>query len=145
MATLQATTINGELAGSNMYVIWYGYHSSTSELNVYPTGMTTANPYAYNLIVQPFDGYFTKAILKNNPYSSYSTGPTGTSGTFSVYVNGTLTHSVQQSYSNPGAGATLTFDFGTNVSFSSGDDLNFKFQSDGYWRYCTLGLLYKTR
>ncbi len=137
MATLQSTTITGGLAGSIMSFFWYGYHGNTSTNNVWPTGMTTANPYAYSTFAAPFDGYWSKIILRNNPYSSYNTGPTGTSATFYVYVNDVLEHSVNQTYSNPGAGATLTFDFGTNASFSTGDDINIKFYANGFWRYCT--------
>jgi hypothetical protein len=137
MATLQSTTVTGGLAGSIMSLFWQHYHSNTSTNNVTPIAMSSQNPYAYSNFTVPFDGYWSKIILQNNPYSSYTTGPTGTSATFYFYVNGEDIHSVNQTYSNPGAGATLTFDFGTNASFSTGDDINIKFQSNGLWRYGT--------
>lgn len=118
-------------------LFWYGYHSNTSLQNVWPTGMTSTNPYAYQNYIAPIDGYWSKIFLRNNPYSSYTTGPTGTSATFYVYVNGTSVASVTQTYSNPGANAELTFDFGTNAPFSQGDYINIKFQSNGIWRYQT--------
>jgi hypothetical protein len=74
--TMEAT----KYINQKTYLNWHGMHNSANvQLTLYATGMTTLYPYAYASIVPPYDGYLTRVNVKNNPYSSYTTGPTGTS------------------------------------------------------------------
>ena len=134
--TMEAT----KYINQKMYLNWHGYHSSTSLFTVYATGMTTAYPYAYASIVPPYNGYLTKVNLKNNPYASYTTGPTGTSVTLYVYKNGTLLTSDTQTYITSTPGLLVTFDFGTNAIYTAGDNLELRVQSNGLWRYVNWGI-----
>jgi len=124
--------------GQKMMLWHYFYHSSTSQMVIYPTGVTTNTTYPYGKMPMPFDGKATKAMIINSPYSSYTSGPTGSSATFYVYKNGSQLDSDTQTYTvDPIIGAPyekLTFTL--DASFSAGDYLEFRFQSNGLWRYC---------
>lgn len=135
--TMEAT----KYINQKTYLNWRGMHNSANvQLTVYDTGMTTLYPYAYSSIVPPYDGYLTRVNIKNNPYSSYTTGPTGTSITLYVYKNGTLLTSDTQTYTTSTPGLLVTFDFGTNAIYTAGDNLELRVQSNGLWRYVNWGI-----
>ena len=133
---MQADTFHGQ----TMFLNWRGYHSNTNNLTVYDTGMTTAFPYAYSTIMPPFKGCVNKVNIVNNPYSSYNQGPTGSSATLQVYVNGSLSQSRTSSYSN-NAGEIVSFDFIETATFNADDKIVLRFQANGLWRYVNTGIL----
>ena len=133
---MQADTFHGQ----TMFLNWRGYHSNTNNLTVYDTGMTTAFPYAYSTIIPPFKGCINKVNIVNNPYSSYNQGPTGSSATLQVYVNGSLSQSRTSSYSN-NAGEIVSFDFIETATFNADDKIVLRFQANGLWRYVNTGIL----
>lgn len=112
----------------------YGYHSSTSTTYIYPTGMTTTSTYPYIYWPMTFNGKLVKATLRNNPYSSHTSGPTGSGATLLINKNGSLLANNTQSYTAGTAGQMLNFSF-TNATFSASDYLVFSFDCDGVWRY----------
>ena len=125
--------------GQKMFLMWYGYHSSTSTYTLYPNGMSTASPYAYERMPTTFDGEVTKVTLSNNPAGSYNTGPTGSSATLYVYKNGVLLDSDTQAYTAGTAGQQLFFTF-SSATFSAGDNISLRFSANGLWRYVTWGI-----
>ena len=135
---MQADTFHGQ----KMFLNWRGYHSSTSNTTLYDSGMTTAFPFAYSTIIPPFKGCVNKISIVNNPYSSYNQGPTGSSATLQVYVNGSLSQSRTSSYSN-NAGEVVSFDFAETATFNANDKIVIRFQANGLWRYVNTGILLK--
>lgn len=129
--------------GQTMFLNWRGYHSNTSNNTVYDSGMTTAFPYAYPTIIPPFKGCVNKVSIVNNPYSSYNQGPTGSSATLQVYVNGTLQDDRTVSYTAGTAGEVITFDFQEDVEFNANDKIVIRFQANGLWRYYNVGIQLK--
>ncbi len=112
----------------------YGYQGSTSTTYIYPTGMTTTSNYPYIYWPMTFNGKLVKATLRNNPYSSYTSGPTGTGATLLISKNGSLLANNTQSYTAGTAGQMLNFSF-SNATFSASDYLVLSFNCDGLWRY----------
>jgi hypothetical protein len=102
--------------------------------------MTTVYPYAYSPIVPTFNGKVENVKLRNNPYSSYNTGPTGSSATLYLYKNGSQVASSTRTYAPGSAGQVLTFNFSSNNTFTSSDRIEFRFQSNGIWRYTSWGI-----
>lgn len=135
---MQADTFHGQ----TMFLNWRGYHSNTSNNTVYDSGMTTAFPYAYSTIIPPFKGCVNKVSIVDNPYSSYNQGPTGSSATLQVYVNGSLSQSRTSSYSN-NAGEVVSFDFTETATFNANDKIVIRFQANGIWRYVNIGIQLK--
>jgi len=135
---IQADTFHGQ----TMFLNWRGYHSNTSNNTVYDSGMTTAFPYAYSTIIPPFKGCVNKVSIVDNPYSSYNQGPTGSSATLQVYVNGSLSQSRTSSYSN-NAGEVVSFDFTETATFNANDKIVIRFQANGIWRYVNTGIQLK--
>ena len=135
---MQADTFKGQ----TMFLNWRGYHSNTNNLTIYDTGMTTAFPYAYATIIPPFKGCVNKISIVDNPYSSYNQGPTGSSATLQVYVNGSLSQSITSSYSNT-AGEVVSFDFAETATFNANDKIVLRFQANGIWRYINSSILLK--
>ena len=135
---IQADTFHGQ----TMFLNWRGYHSNTSNNTVYDSGMTTAFPYAYSTIIPPFKGCVNKVSIVDNPYSSYNQGPTGSSATLQVYVNGSLSQSRTSSYSN-NAGEVVSFDFTETATFNAKDKIVIRFQANGIWRYVNIGIQLK--
>lgn len=135
---MQADTFHGQ----TMFINWRGYHGGTSNYTLYNTGMSTAFPYAYGIIIPPFKGCVSKVSVANNPYSSYTTGPTGNSATLQVYVNGSLSQSVVSSYGN-NAGEVVSFDFAETATFNADDKISLRFQANGFWRYTNIGIQLK--
>lgn len=131
-----------EFYGQSMFINWRAYHSTTSIRTLYNTGMTSAFPYAYGVVGTLFKGCVSKVNVSNNPYSSYTSGPTGNSATLQVYKNGSFLQSVTSSYSN-NAGEVVVFDFGQTATFNASDRLAFRFQANGLWRYVNVGILLK--
>ena len=134
----QADTFHGQ----SMLINWRAYHSTTSIRTLYSTGMTGPFPYAYGVVGTLFKGCVSKVNVSNNPYSSYTSGPTGNSATLQVYKNGSLLQSVTSSYGN-NAGEFVVFDFGQTATFNASDRLAFRFQANGLWRYVNVGILLK--
>lgn len=128
--------------GQITLINWRGYHSSTSTRTLYNTGMTTTFPYAFGYVVPPFKGCVSKLSIANNPYSSYTSGPTGSSATAYVYVNESLSQQRTVSYGN-NAGEVVEFDFGETATFNANDRISFRFYADGVWRYVNIGILLK--
>jgi hypothetical protein len=135
---MQADTFHGQ----TMFLNWRAYHSNTSNNTVYDSGMTTAFPYAYSTIIPPFKGCVNKVSIVDNPYSSYNQGPTGSSATLQVYVNGSLSQSRTSSYSN-NAGEVVSFDFTETATFNANDKIVIRFQANGIWRYVNVGIQLK--
>ena len=125
--------------GQKLLLSWYGYHSTTSTVTLFPTGSTTTYPYAYSVIAVPFDGELSRVVFRNAPYGSYSSGATGSSATLSIYKNGVLYTTNTQTYTAGTAGQYIVFSF-TNATFSANDSIEFRFACDGIWRYYSLGI-----
>ena len=133
---IQADTFHGQ----TMFLNWRGYHSSTSNGVLYDSGWSTNLTYPYATIIPPFKGCINKVSLTNNPYSSFQSGPTGSSGTIRIIVNGTEVHSEAVTYTAGTAGEVLSFDLGTNANFNANDRVQVQFQADGLWRYMSVGI-----
>lgn len=126
--------------GQKTYINWRGFMSGTSLYTLYNVGLTTAFPYAYGTINPPYDGYVSRVTMTNNAYSSYSSGPAGTSVTLYVYKNGTLLTSDTQTYTTSTPDVQVVFDFGTNAIYSAGDKIALRVQSNGAWYYIAWGI-----
>ena len=133
---IQADTFHGQ----TMFLNWRGYHSSTSDGVLYDTGWSTTLTYPYATIIPPFKGCVNKVNVTNNPYSSYTSGPTGSSATLRVIVNGSLEDSQTVSYTAGTAGEVITFDFGEDIEFNANDRVQLQFQANGFWRYMNVGI-----
>jgi hypothetical protein len=133
---IQADTFHGQ----TMFLNWRGYHGSTNNGVLYDTGWSTTLTYPYATIIPPFKGCINKVNVTNNPYSSFQSGPTGSSGTIRIIVNGTEVHSETVAYTAGTPGDVLSFDLGTNGSFSANDRIEVQFQADGLWRYMSVGI-----
>lgn len=136
---IQADTFHGQ----TMFLNWRGYHSNTNNMVMYDSGLSTALTYPYATIIPPFKGCINKINITNNPYSSYTSGPTGSSGTIRIIVNGTEVHSETATYTAGTAGEVLSFDLGTNASFNANDRVQVQFQANGLWRYVNIGIQLK--
>ena len=136
---IQADTFHGQ----TMFLNWRGYHSSTSNGVLYDSGWSTNLTYPYATIIPPFKGCINKVNITNNPYSSYQSGPTGSSATARVLVNGSQTNQVTVSYTAGRAKETIIFDFGENAVFNANDQVRLQFQANGYWRYMNVGIQIK--
>ena len=133
---MQADTFHGQ----TMFLNWRGYHSSTSNGVLYDSGWSTNLTYPYATIIPPFKGCVNKVNITNNPYSSYQSGPTGSSATLRVILNGSLEDSQVVSYTAGTAGEVITFDFGEDVQFEANDRIQLQFQANGFWRYMNVGV-----
>lgn len=136
---IQADTFHGQ----TMFLNWRGYHSSTSNGVLYDTGWSTTLTYPYATIIPPFKGCVNKVNVTNNPYSSYTSGPTGSSATLLVLVNGSVEDSQTVSYTAGTAGEVITFDFGEDIEFNANDRVQLQFQANGLWRYISVGIQLK--
>ena len=133
---IQADTFHGQ----KMFLNWRAYHSSTSNGVLYDTGWSTTLTYPYTTIIPPFKGCINKINVTNNPYSSYTSGPTGSSATLRVLVNGSVQDTETVGYTAGTAGEVITFDFGENVEFNANDRVQLQFQANGTWRYMNVGI-----
>lgn len=129
--------------GQTMFLNWRGYHSTTSNAVLYDSGMSTNLTYPYATIIPPFKGCINKINITNNPYSSYTSGPTGSSATLRVILNGSLEDAQVVSYTAGTAGEVITFDFGEDVQFEANDRVQLQFQANGLWRYINIGIQLK--
>jgi hypothetical protein len=136
---MQADTFHGQ----TMFLNWRAYHSTQSTVVLYDSGMSTTLTYPYATIIPPFKGCVNKINITNNPYSSYTSGPTGSSGTIRIMVNGTAVHAETVTYTAGTAGEVLSFDLGTNASFNANDRVQVQFQANGLWRYFNTGIQLK--
>ena len=136
---MQADTFHGQ----TMFLNWRGYHSSTNNGVLYDSGWSTALTYPYATIIPPFKGCINKVNITNNPYSSYQSGPTGSSATLRIIVNGSAEGVEVVSYTAGTAGEVITFDFGEDVEFNANDRVQLQFQADGFWRYINVGIQLK--
>ena len=136
---IQADTFHGQ----TMFLNWRGYHSNTNNMVMYDSGFSTALTYPYATIIPPFKGCINKINITNNPYSSYTSGPTGSSATVRIMVNGTEVHSETATYTAGTAGEVLSFDLETNASFNANDRVQVQFQANGLWRYVNTGIQLK--
>ena len=136
---IQADTFHGQ----TMFLNWGGYHGSTSNGILYYSGWSTNLAYPYATIIPPFKGCVNKVNITNNPYSSYTSGPTGSSATVRVLVNGSQQDEITVSYTAGTAGEVITFDFGEDVEFDANDRIHLQFQANGYWRYINVGIQLK--
>ena len=133
---MQADTFHGQ----TMFLNWRGYHSSTSNGVLYDSGWSTTLTYPYATIIPPFKGCVNKVNVTNNPYSSYTSGPTGSSATLLVLINGSVEDSQTVSYTAGTAGEVITFDFGEDIEFNANDRVQLQFQANGFWRYINVGI-----
>jgi len=136
---IQADTFHGQA----MFLNWRGYHSNTNNGVLYDSGWSTNLTYPYATIIPPFKGCVNKINITNNPYSSYTSGPTGSSATLRVILNGNFEDSQDVSYTAGTAGEVITFDFGEDVQFEANDRVQLQFQANGFWRYMNVGLQLK--
>ena len=136
---IQADTFHGQ----TMFLNWRGYHGSTSNMVMYDSGFSSNLTYPYTTIIPPFKGCINKINITNNPYSSYTSGPTGSSATVRIMVNGTAVHAETATYTAGTAGEVLSFDLGTNASFNANDRVQVQFQANGLWRYVNAGIQLK--
>ena len=133
---IQADTFHGQ----TMFLSWRGYHSSTQNGVLYDSGWSTNLTFPYGTIIPPFKGCINKVNITNNPYSSYQSGPTGSSATLRVILNGSFEDARVVSYTAGTAGEVITFDFGEDVEFNANDRIQLQFQANGYWRYMNVGI-----
>ena len=135
---IQADTFHGQ----TMFLNWRGYHSSTNNGVLYDTGWSTNLTYPYATIIPPFKGCINKVSITNNPYSSYQSGPTGSSATLRVVKNGDFVRgsSTTVSYTAGTPGEVISFYLGENVPFDANDRIQLQFQADGFWRYMNVGI-----
>ena len=136
---IQADTFHGQ----TMFLNWRGYHSSTSNGVLYDLGWSTNLTYPYATIIPPFKGCINKVNITNNPYSSYQSGPTGSSATLRILVNGSAEGAEAVSYTAGTAGEVITFDFGEYLEFNANDRVQLQFQANGFWRYMNVGIQLK--
>ena len=136
---MQADTFHGQ----TMFLNWRGYHSSTSNGVLYDSGWSTNLTYPYATIIPPFKGCINKINITNNPYSSYQSGPTGSSATIKVMVNETEVHSETVTYTAGTAREVISFDLGENADFDANDRIQVQFQANGFWRYMNVGIQLK--
>lgn len=136
---MQADTFHGQ----TMFLNWYAFHGSTSNGVLFPSGWSTTLTYPYTVIIPPFKGCVNKISVINNPYSSYTTGPTGSSATLRVMVNGSLLDSLTVSYTAGSPGQVITFDFQEDAAFNANDRIQLQFQANGFWRYMSVGIQFK--
>ena len=136
---IQADTFHGQ----TMFLNWRGYHSSTSNGVLYDSGWSTNLTYPYATIIPPFKGCVNKVNVTNNPYSSYTSGPTGSSATVRVLVNGSQQDEITVSYTPGTAGEVISFDFGEDVEFDANDRIHLQFQANGRWNYMNVGIQLK--
>ena len=136
---IQADTFHGQ----TMFLNWRGYHSNTNNMVMYDSGFSTTLTYPYATIIPPFKGCINKINITNNPYSSYQSGPTGSSATVRIMVNGTAVHAETATYTAGTAREVLSFDLGTNASFNANDRVQVQFQANGIWRYVNTGIQLK--
>lgn len=130
-------------SGQKLIYRQHAYHSSSVEAYIYMSSFTTASNYPYLSFPMTFNGKLTKVNFKNNPYSSYSSGPTGSWAKWRVFRNGAYSYVDTYNYTAGTPGELANFEF-SNATFSAGDDLKFSFQSDGYWRYVTVMMEFET-
>ena len=133
---IQADTFHGQ----TMFLNWRGYHSNTNNGVLYDSGWSTNLTYPYATIIPPFKGCINKVNVTNNPYSSYQSGPTGSSATLRIIVNGAYEGVEVVSYTAGTAGEVITFDFGEDVEFEANDRVQLQFQANGFWRYFNVGI-----
>ena len=133
---IQADTFHGQ----TMFLNWRGYHSGTDNGVLHMQGWSTNLTYPYATIIPPFKGCINKVSVTNNPYSSFQSGPTGSSATLRVILNGSLEDSQVVSYTAGTAGEVITFDFGEDVQFEANDRIELQFQANGIWRYFSVGI-----
>jgi len=136
---IQADTFHGQ----TMFLNWRGYHSSTSNGVLWGSGWSTNLTYPYATIIPPFKGCINKVNITNNPYSSYQSGPTGSSATLRILINGSAEGAEAVSYTAGTAGEVITFDFGEDVEFNANDRVQLQFQANGFWRYMNVGIQLK--
>lgn len=136
---IQADTFHGQ----TMFLNWRGYHSNTSNGVLHAGGWSTNLTYPYATIIPPFKGCINKVNITNNPYSSYQSGPTGSSATLRVIVNGSLLEDRTVSYTAGTAGEVISFDFEGDVEFNANDRVQLQFQANGFWRYMNVGIQLK--
>jgi hypothetical protein len=136
---IQADTFHGQ----TMFLNWRGYHSSTSNGVLYDSGWSTNLTYPYATIIPPFKGCINKVNITNNPYSSYQSGPTGSSATLEVYVNEQKIDARTVDYKPGTAREVITFDFVEEKKFEANDRIQLRFQANGFWRYMNVGIQLK--
>ena len=136
---IQADTFHGQ----TMFLNWRGYHSNTNKMVMYDSGLSTNLTYPYATIIPPFKGCINKINITNNPYSSYQSGPTGSSATIYIIVNNSQVYTASLSYTAGTAREILSFDLGTNASFNANDRIQIQFQANGLWRYINTGIQLK--
>ena len=136
---IQADTFHGQ----TMFLNWRGYHSSTSNGVLWGSGWSTNLTYPYATIIPPFKGCINKVNITNNPYSSYQSGPTGSSATLRILINGSAEGAESVIYTAGTAGEVISFDFGEDVEFNANDRVQLQFQANGFWRYMNVGIQLK--
>ena len=136
---IQADTFHGQ----TMFLNWRGYHSSTNNMVMYDAGFSSTLTYPYATIIPPFKGCVNKINITNNPYSSYTSGPTGSSATLRVILNESFEDAQVVSYTAGTAGEVITFDFGEDVQFEANDRVQLQFEANGFWRYVNMGIQLK--
>lgn len=123
---------------------WRHYHSSTSTMTLYDTGMTTAFPYAYGTIPVPFDCYVSSVSIAANKYSSYGT-PTGSYSMIYIYKGyNTLVASQMLSYT-ASEGMVLTYDLGETAPINANEKITVRWYANGLWRYCNSTIVIKEK
>jgi len=135
--------------GQKIIINGAGYHSGTSvntKYNLYfaTTGMTsyTSNNkyYPYSSIIMPFDGVVEKIIVKNVPYSTYTSGPSA-SGNARIQLSKHDSTYAPMDYDSGSvaytASANVSMIFTPNQAYSEGEHFRVFWGADGSWRYMT--------
>ena len=138
---IQADTFHGQ----TMFLNWRGYHSGADNGVLHMQGWSTNLTYPYATIIPPFKGSIDKVNITNNPYSSYQSGPTGSSATLRVVKNGAAVRgsTTSVSYTAGTPGEVISFYLGEGITFDANDRIQLQFQANGFWRYMNVGIQLK--
>ena len=141
--------------GQRIAITGAGYHGGTSvntryQLYFTNNGMTTstsnARYYPYTPLIMPFDGVVEKVIVKNIPYSSFSSGPSA-SGNAKIQLNQYDSTSAPMDYDSGNiaytAAANVSLTVTPNEAYNAGDHFRVFWGADGAWRYMTWAVILK--
>ena len=133
--------------GQRIAITGAGYHGAANINTAYTlyftsNGMTTSTSnnkyYPYTPIVMPFNGIVEKIIVKNIPYSSFSSGPSA-SGNAKIQLNQYDSTFAPMDYDSGNvaytAAVNVSMTFSPNQSYSEGTHFRVFWSAAGAWRY----------
>jgi hypothetical protein len=139
--------------GQKILLSGKGYHGgANTEFQLYlnSPGITssTSNNYLYPYVptLLPFDATIEKIIVKNIPYSSYTSGPSA-SGTAQIHLGQYDSIYAPKDYSSSATSFTaasyVSLEWEPNISYTAGKHFRVFFSSTAIWRYMLWTVLLK--